>query len=135
MATRRQLSMFGRPSVVSYESTKRKQIPDSCEKCHKYDRHVPLYYKCTMCRKWLCLPCTYEGFYIVICLNHKVEVFESRNFKKHYMEHYLVCSQTCSEKYQDMAYLRYCVLLEKKHKLKKRCDFLVNYLATYSQAT
>lgn len=110
------------------------QTPDKCDLCKSRNRHYILYYKCSFCKQWLCLSCTFKGYYVLICLHHKVEIVEAKEFKKQYMEHYLVCSLICSENFkEEIGYQRYDMLVEKKEKLKKRCNFLVNYVSYFNQ--
>lgn len=101
-----------------------------CQKCSLRDRlYIPLFYRCTVCRLWMCLDCTYKGYYMTICLKHKIEKQKAIKFKDYNMEHYLVCGRSCAKEFESGQGLnRYLILLEENDKLKKRCCFMTKYV-------
>lgn len=119
----------------AYHAGGSNQVPGKCGKCGRKNRHYSFYHKCSLCKTWICVTCKSEGYYVLICLQHKLEIVTTKSFKKHYMEHYLVCSIACAENFEkDIGYDRYNMLVVKKQKLTKRCAFLMNYVSDFHQS-
>lgn len=119
---------ISKPKPISKQKQKDRRYCQKCSNVNKY--FVPIFYRCTVCRVWLCLECSYNGYYMTLCIKHKIEKENARNFRNYSMEHYLVCnSQLCVDQFESgIGNNRYMILLEANAKLKKRCDFMMAYV-------